>query len=86
MYITTRDGVNLACLDVYEEMLHKQCPCSLVGGSRICWPHFDLLLEDERQIIWTYWQASDVASLCISAMPQLIRTPPPTMIHLHIKM
>lgn len=77
MYITTRDCVNLACLDVHEEMLHKQCPCSLLGGSRISLPHFDLLLEDERQIIWMYWQAGDVASLCISAMPQLIRTPPP---------
>src|SRR5450631_1317001 len=76
MYITTRDGVNLACLDIYEEMLHKQGPCSLLGGSRTSLPHFNPLLEDVRQIIWTYWQASDVALLYISAMPQLIRTPP----------
>jgi hypothetical protein len=86
MYIATRDCINLSPTEVHEKALRKQCSCSLLDGRCVSLPHSDLLPEDDRQIIWTRWQAGSVASLCISALLQSTYITPPRFIHIHVKM
>lgn len=87
MYRTTRDCLNLSHSDVHQETLYKRSSSFLRSEKRTSSPHFDLLPEEKRQILWTHRQAGGVASLRLSAMPlQLTRTPPPKVIHLHVTM